>query len=111
MAEEPPHKTIRDEESLRFVHCLSNRNHGVRTQAFDSILRVFDALIGGHGSPPDLQNGITPINRCRDMKEMIDEYLIDILRLSKQCPFEDVLEKCKELLIDMQVRINHLNQS
>jgi hypothetical protein len=97
---------FRDEESLRFVHCLSNRDPNVRNEGFESITRSIDAWIDGYGSPPapdgtptlSVLNGVTA-----NPDELLTEHILDLVRLSLQCPFEDVRERCGNLLEDLQV--------
>lgn len=92
---------VRDEDSLRFFHVLSSRDPNTRKHSFDMIRMTLDAWANGYGSPKDqilVGNGNPlPIN------PLVEEHLPDILRLSTNCPFEDVREWCSNLLADIQV--------
>lgn len=92
---------VRDEDSLRFFHVLSSRDPNSRKHGFDMIRMTLDAWANGYGSPKDqilVGNGNPlPIN------PLVEEHLPDILRLSTNCPFEDVREWCSNLLADIQV--------
>lgn len=92
---------VRDEDSLRFFHVLSSRDPNTRKHSFDMIRLTLDAWANGYGSPKDqilVGNGNPlPIN------PLVEEHLPDILRLSTNCPFEDVREWCSNLLADIQV--------
>lgn len=101
MATTPTQNGVRDEDSLRFFHVLSSRDPNTRKHGFDMIKMTLDAWANGYGSPKDqifVGNGNPlPIN------PLVEEHLPDILRLSTNCPFEDVREWCSNLLADIQV--------
>lgn len=95
--------SARDEDSLRFFHILSSRDSNARKHGFDMIKLTLDAWVNGYGSPKDqilVGNGnALPIN------PLVEEHLPDILRLSTNCPFDDVREWCSNLLADIKVRL------
>ncbi|KAJ8315601.1 hypothetical protein KUTeg_007751 [Tegillarca granosa] len=93
---------MRDKDSLRFVHCLSHRDLAVRSQAFDVMTQTIDAWIGGYGSPSNNQVNENLTNTGFDPRLQVKEYLVDFLRLSYQCPFDDIREKCKQLLLNLK---------
>lgn len=95
---------IREKDSLRFVHCLSHRDLAVRSQAFDVMTQTIDAWIGGYGSPPNNQINENLTNSGFDLRLQVKEHLVDFLRLSYQCPFDDVREKCELLLVNLKVQ-------
>ena len=58
--------------------------------------RVIFSWVAGYGSPP--------IGRLSpDLNELVTEQIPDLLRLSIDCPFADVREKCTEILQDLKV--------
>lgn len=90
-----------DVDSLRFVHCLTSRDPNIRNRGFEMITRTIDTWLGGYGSPPGSRMG--RVNGGLDCTALVQEQLGDILRLSVQCPFDDVREKCTNLLEDLKV--------
>jgi len=70
----------------------------------------------GYGSPPRGHNGTIDSHgrltfSVGDPKQLVREQLPDLLRLSTDCPFEDVRERCAALLLDLQVWIYALHQN
>jgi len=62
----------------------------------------------GYGSPPRGNNGTIDSHgrltfSVGDPKQLVKEQLPDLLRLSADCPFEDVRERCATILLDLQV--------
>ena len=62
----------------------------------------------GYGSPPRGNNGTIDSHgrltfSVGDPKQLVKEQLPDLLRLSTDCPFEDVRERCASILLDLQV--------
>ena len=96
---------FRDEDGLRFLYGVCTRDLNQRLQALDNVIRVFDGWIEGYGSPKEATRENHQIST--DFTPMIREQLPDILRLSLQCPFADVRERCSLVLEDLQVRLNH----
>lgn len=93
---------VRGEESLRFVHCLSTRNEGIRKQGLNMIAKLVDSWIEGYGSPT---NSISICNGSHNGSHpLLNEHLPDFIRLAHQCPFEDVREFFTNTLADIQVR-------
>jgi hypothetical protein len=69
--------------------------------------------IEGYGSPPGRANGLIDCHGCltfasADPKETAAELLPDILRLSIDCPYEDVRERCAFMLADLKVTGHYL---
>ena len=100
-------RPVRDQESLRFLMTLGNRDPNVRNQAFETIQQNIDLLIsGGYGSPvpPTNTSEISDFQNDFDIKlSKVQERLPDFLRIIHSCPFTDVSEKCKWYLEDLQV--------
>ena len=98
---------LRDQESLRFLLTLSNRDPNVRNQAFDAIRQNIDLWISGsYGSPvPPLNSSeISDFQNDLDIKlSKVQERLPDFLRMIYSCPFRDISEKCQWFLEDLQV--------
>ena len=76
--------------------------------------RGFFVYIGswleGYGSPPRGHNGTIDSHgrltfSAGDPKQLVREQLPDLLRLSTDCPFDDVRERCAAILLDLQVRV------
>ena len=103
--------TFRDEDSLRFLHGVSSRDEGQRSQSLEVIVKKLDGWIEGYGSPKDpyliLENNQHVDVQDDNFKPLVAEHLPDILRLSDVCPFKDVKERLQEVLEDVQVI--HLN--
>jgi len=64
----------------------------------------------GYGSPPRGHNGTIDSHgrltfSAGDPKQLVREQLPDLLRLSTDCPFGDVRERCAGILLDLEVRI------
>jgi len=64
----------------------------------------------GYGSPPRGHNGTIDSHgrltfSVGDPKQLVREQLPDLLRLSTDCPFEDVRERCASILLDLEVWI------
>ncbi|KAL5011045.1 hypothetical protein ScPMuIL_013350 [Solemya velum] len=91
-----------DVDSLRFVHCLTSRDPNIRNRGFEMITRTIDTWLGGYGSPPGPR--MERVNGGLDCIALVQEQLGDLLRLSVQCPFDDVREKCINLLEDLKER-------
>jgi len=71
---------------------------------------VFHACswLEGYGSPPRGHNGTIDSHgrltfSVGDPKQLVREQLPDLLRLSSDCPFEDVRERCAGILLDLKV--------
>ena len=97
----------RDQDSLRFLLTLSNRDPNIRNQAFEAIRRNIDLWISGnYGSPvpPVNTTEICDLQNDFDMKlSKVQERLPDFLRIIHSCPFSDISEKCQWILEDLQV--------
>ncbi|VDH97165.1 Hypothetical predicted protein [Mytilus galloprovincialis] len=102
---------VRDEDSLRLVHCLSTRNESIRKQGLNMISKLTDSWIEGYGSPVNTiymsngqKNGTSMSNGKKNGSHpLLKEHLPDFVRLAYECPFEDVREFFCELIADIQV--------
>lgn len=95
----------RTRNSLRFLDSSCCNNPDARRHALNIICKTFDSWLDGYGSPPEghlLQVGG---HFSGDLTLLVTEQLPDILRLSTECPFQDVRERCENILQDLEVRI------
>ncbi|KAK3096518.1 hypothetical protein FSP39_000957 [Pinctada imbricata] len=97
---------IPDEETLRFLHGLSNRDPAARHQAMTSLRSTIDNWLQGYGSPPD--SSIIQNSAPYPSTSHLQAHLPNILRLSECCPFDDIREWCKGLLDELKERGNGL---
>ena len=89
-------------EALRFLY-VANRSKKVREQTLERVHESVEAWLNGYGSPPT--GAAAGILNGLDRRSFIQELVPDLLRLSISCPFDDVRDKCKDILLDIKVRI------
>lgn len=93
---------IKNVDAMRFLY-VSHRSKKVRKEALERVQESVEAWLDGYGSPPSgaaagIPNGV-------DRRAFIQELVPDLLRLSLSCPFDDVRDKCRDILTDIKVRI------
>ncbi len=106
-SEEQSELRFRDHESLRFLYGVCSKDQVHRAQSLDNISKIFDDWIEGYGSPKESvsENHHEENHLSTDLKPLIKEQMPDILRLSCQCPFTDVRDRCTGVLDDLQVNL------
>jgi len=72
---------------------------------------MYCSWLEGYGSPPRGHNGTIDSHgrltfSVGNPKQLVKEQLPDLLRLSTDCPFEDVRERCSGILLDLQVCVS-----
>ena len=75
---------------------------------FNLLNPFFCSWIDGYGSPPGQTKSLINSSGCltfstTDPRDMAAELLPDILRLSVDCPYSDVRERCSSMLTDLRV--------
>jgi|SRR6218665_274531 len=97
----------RSADSFRFFYGICSSDKETRAQALNSVSRILDCWLDGYGSPP---GGSGADASCEsgsvcsaNPQSLVKEQLPDLLRLSTDCPFADVRERCCEILADLQV--------
>lgn len=97
----------RSADSFAFFYGICSSDDDTRSLALNGICEVFNRWLDGYGSPPGgrLVNVTcgSEYTCSSDPRIFIREQLPDLLRLSIDCPFSDVRERCSEILSDLQV--------
>lgn len=103
MASEELFSSDQDEESLRFLFSICHRDPASRAHGLETIRNTLDAWIDGYGSPRNA-GGATPssINGV-ETESLLRDHLPSLLRLTDQCPFDDVREGAQQILADLEV--------
>ena len=96
------HVGAKNVEALRFLY-VANRSKKMREQTLERVQESVEAWLDGYGSPP-MGAAAAGILNGLDRRAFIQELVPDLLRLSISCPFDDVRDKCKEILADIKVR-------
>ncbi|CAG5927987.1 unnamed protein product [Menidia menidia] len=91
---------VHSQESLGRWDGLGSRDASSRVQAMDNICQVVMRKAEAIGpvtamSPSAMASGSPP-------KSDLNETLAHLLMLSKRCPFEDIRERCVQLLHEVQ---------
>ena len=95
---------VKNAEVSKFMY-VSHRDSKSRCLALEKIQDSVESWLDGYGSPPTFCTnfGNGSINGKDTRVAFLEEVIPDLLRLSISCPFEDVREKCSEILVDIKV--------
>ncbi|KAL8578133.1 hypothetical protein ACOMHN_055452 [Nucella lapillus] len=93
-----------NDDVFRFLH-VSHRDAKSRAMALQKAQGSIEQWLDGYGSPPPghsamgMNGGVDSMGRQTFLQQLVPE----LLRLSLGCPFQDVRDKCVEMLKDIEV--------
>lgn len=93
---------VQDQESLGRWDGLGSRDAISRTEALENICQNVMRKVEAIRPIPSLN--LSPPASGSPPNSDLNSTLAHLLMLSKQCPFDDVRERCSQLLQDVQVR-------
>lgn len=96
---------VQDQESLGRWDRVGSRDASSRAEAMESICQEVTRKVEAIG--PIMSVPHSPPSLGSPAHSDLNDILAHILMLSKRCPFEDVRQRCIQLLKDIQVGDSH----
>jgi hypothetical protein len=86
---------------------VCQRDAKSRQLALEKVHEFLDSWLDGYGSPP--QGGAwmeSAGNGLGNRLSFVEEMVPDLLRLTLTCPFDDVRDRCRQMLEDIKVNFH-----